>query len=477
MFPPRFRRVISSPVSPIDAPEAPPLRDPLGGVKLDLPPIKPEVLAVRVIPRIDDHLAGELGLKLPPGRRAVGLLTCTSDDALYVALDEGTKAAAVEVAYARSFYAGAAHASGPLSGEVIGVYVAGDPDEIQVALGAAQKCLAEAAWFYAADERGALAFFPHVVSSTGRYLSAQAGIAPGQPLAYLIAPPLESVIGLDAALKAAPVALARWFGPPSETNFGGGYLTGRLADCEAAARAFAAAVVDVARSPRSLSRAARAAGEALAERAAGAAAGPAADGAAAGRYRVLATGELLAEKPDHLTHLVDDQSLVPKTHPRMALRGKMDLLQGAVLDAQVAADADGCAALVGELEEVLELCRKITGAEVTGRPLGPWTLAGMDPAKVRWASHHTQELYGVPFMYPSVRHGAPVAKLYLARAMAREAERALLAALPGRGDLGLALNRMSSLLYVLTCKYVAGRYDSGRRPIGPVRGWRPPAKT
>src|SRR5262245_41950876 len=179
-------------------------------MKLELSPIKPQVLAMRVIPRIDDGLAGELGLKLGADRRAVGMLTCSSDDALYVALDEGTKAAPVEVAYAKSFYAGAAHASGPLSGEVIGVYVASDPEEIEAALRAAVKGLEEDAWFYAADEKGELALFPHVVSSTGRYLSAAAGIEPGQPMAYLIAPPLESVIGLDAALKAAPVSLLRW---------------------------------------------------------------------------------------------------------------------------------------------------------------------------------------------------------------------------------------------------------------------------
>ena len=51
-------------------------------------------------------------LELTPEQRALGLVTCTSDDALYAALDEGTKAAPVEVVYARSFYAGAAHASG-----------------------------------------------------------------------------------------------------------------------------------------------------------------------------------------------------------------------------------------------------------------------------------------------------------------------------------------------------------------------------
>ena len=437
-------------------------------IRFDLPPLKPEVLAMRVIPRVDDRLAAQLGLATAPDRRAVGMLTCTSDDALYVALDEGTKAARVEVAYAKSFYAGAAHASGPLSGEVIGIYVGPDPEEIRAALEAAVKCLEEEAWFYGVDVTPGqtVAFFPHVVSATGRYLSAAAGVEPGQPLAYFIAPPLESVIGLDAALKAAPVELVKWFGPPSETNFGGGYLSGSLPDCEAAARAFAAAVVDVARAPRSLSRAARAAGETLPTSAAGS--------PGEGRYRVLATGEVLADKPEHLTHLVDDRSLVDKTHPRMDLRGKLDLLEGHLLDAQVAADDAGTRGLVGELDEVLALIRRLVGAEVTGRPLGPWTLGGMEPARIRWASHHTFELFGVPFMYPSVRHGAPVSRLTLARAMAREAERALLRALPGRADLLLALNRVSSYLYLLTCKYAGGRYDSGRRPVGPVKGWRPP---
>ncbi len=160
----------------------------------------------------------------------------------------------------------------------------------------------------------------------------------------------------------------------------------------------------------------------------------------------------------------------------MDLRGKLDLLEGAIFDAQVAADSEGARDLVGELEESLALVRRIVGAEVTGRPLGEWKLAGMEPAQIRHASHHTQELYGVPFMYPSVRHGIVVAKLYLARASAREAERALLRALPERADLLLALNRLSSLLYVLTCKYVGGRYDLGRKPVGPVKGWRPPPR-
>jgi ethanolamine utilization protein EutL len=433
---------------------------------VDLVPVKPRVLAARSIPRVDEAMARTLGL--PDGLRAVALITCSSDDALYVALDEGTKAAPVQVVYARSFYAGSSYPSGPLSGEAIGIYAARDPDETAAALAACRRCLDEEAWFYAADERAELAFFPHVVRATGGYLSKEAGIPVGAPMAYLIAPPLESVVGLDAALKAAPVELAKWFGPPSETNYGGGYLTGALDHCEAAARAFAAAVVDVARAPLDERRAARAAGEAPGARPAGP--------AGTGRFRVLATGERLAEKPEHLTHLVDDQSLVGKSHPRMPLRGKLDTLQGLLLEAQLAADAEGARALVGEIGEALELVRAMVGAEVMDRPLAPWKLAGLLPDEIRRASHRTFELWGVPFMYPSVQQGPVVAKLYLARAYAREAELALYTAFPGEGerdDLKLALNRLSSALYVMTVKYVAGRYGGERRRLGPVKGWKP----
>jgi ethanolamine utilization protein EutL len=441
-----------------------------------LRPLPARVLAIRTIARVDDALAASW--KLPDGMRSLGLITCTSDDALYVALDAGTKAAPVEVVYARSFYAGAAHASGPLSGEVMGAYAGTDPDEVQAALEACVRCLEDEAMFYAADELGTLAIFPHVVRSTGRWLAREASVEVGAPIAYLIAPPLESMIGLDAAMKAAPVSLQKWFGPPTETNFGGAYLTGTLADCEAAARAFAAAIVDVARAPIDLHRSARGAGEEPGARPAG---------KAGGRFVVLATGERLADKPEHLTHLRDDASLVGKGHPRMLLRGKLDTLQGALLDAQVAADAASASGLVGDLGEALELVRRMVGAEVMDRPLGPFTLGGLDAGKIRWASHHTHELYRVPFMYPSVRQGAPVAKLALARALAREAELAFYVAFENgaapsnappypeaQADLALALNRLSSALYLMQVRYVGGAYGKDdERPIGPIRGWQP----
>jgi ethanolamine utilization protein EutL len=55
--------------------------------------------------------------------------------------------------------------------------------------------------------------------------------------------------GLDAALKAADVTMAAFYGPPSETNFGGGLLTGSQSACKAACEAFKNAVLFVAENP------------------------------------------------------------------------------------------------------------------------------------------------------------------------------------------------------------------------------------
>jgi ethanolamine utilization protein EutL len=72
----------------------------------------------------------------------------------------------------------------------------------------------------------------------------------GSALSYLIAPPLESMYAMDAALKAADVILCKLFAPPSETNFGGGILSGTRSACEAASAAFASAVAEVAEQPK-----------------------------------------------------------------------------------------------------------------------------------------------------------------------------------------------------------------------------------
>ncbi len=212
-----------------------------------LDPVKPNILATRLIPNVHPDYAEQLGLR--PDQRSLALITCDIDDSLYVALDEATKMAEVEVVYARSFYAGSGYPSGPLSGEIIGMLAGPDPAEARAGLNACIAYAQESAWFYSANDDDSQVFFPHTISRSGSYLSQEAGVPEGTPLAYLIAPPIEATYAIDAALKAAEVTLRVWWKPPSETNFAGALLSGSQSACRAACMAFQDAVLDVARDP------------------------------------------------------------------------------------------------------------------------------------------------------------------------------------------------------------------------------------
>ncbi len=210
-------------------------------------PLKSAVLSMKIIPRVNEELRTQL--ELPEGHYSIGLFTADCDDVAYTALDESTKKADVKVVYAKSFYGGAANANTKLAGEIIGIISGPNPAEVRAGLDTINDVIANEAWFYSANEDDTICYYAYCISRSGSYLSEVAGVPQGTAIAYLIAPPEESVYGMDAALKAADVTLSAFYGPPSETNFGGGLLTGEQSACKAACLAFADAVKSVAASP------------------------------------------------------------------------------------------------------------------------------------------------------------------------------------------------------------------------------------
>jgi ethanolamine utilization protein EutL len=210
-------------------------------------PLKSKVLTMKIIPNANADLIKELDL--PEGHRSIGLFTTDCDDVAYTALDEATKKADVKVVYGKSFYGGAANANTKLAGEVIGIISGPNPAEVRSGLDAVCDVIENDAYFISANEDDTVVYYAHCISRSGSYLSKIAGINEGESIAYLIAPPEEAIYGLDAALKAADVRMAAFYGPPSETNFGGGLLTGSQSACKAACDAFAEAVKYIAANP------------------------------------------------------------------------------------------------------------------------------------------------------------------------------------------------------------------------------------
>lgn len=166
------------------------------------------------------------------------------------------------------------------------------------------------------------------------------------------------------------------------------------------------------------------------------------------RYRLL-SGGYTEEKPEHMTHL-NGETLVPKTHPRILFRGKMDTLESELLLCQLSDST-----LEAPVGEILGLARKIIRCDVLEEELKWDTLCGLTESQQRKRSHFPQEYYGQPHFMPSFADGMVIAQLNRARCVAREAELAAVKAFSDREgnltrqDIPQALNRMSSMLYLL----------------------------
>ena len=157
----------------------------------------------------------------------------------------------------------------------------------------------------------------------------------------------------------------------------------------------------------------------------------------------LEGGGYMDEKPEHMTHLNGD-TLVPKTHPRIAFRGRLDSLEGEMMLCQLALPH-----LQAELGELLGLARAVLQCEVLEKPLEEKPLCGLTEGDIRRRSHFPQEYYGQPHFMPEVTDGETILRLNQLRTMIRATELAAVAAIPHREDLLRALNRMSSMVYLL----------------------------
>ena len=165
-------------------------------------------------------------------------------------------------------------------------------------------------------------------------------------------------------------------------------------------------------------------------------------------YRLL-NGAVLTEKPEQMTHLYGNV-LVPKTHPRIAFRGAMDTLESELVLCQLK-----CPGWRQELGEILNLSRMLIRCEVMEESVPEGKLCGLTEGEQRKHSHRPQDFYGQAHFMPEYTDGETVLLLNKCRCAARSAELAAARAFirddgtTERQDVLKALNRMSSMLYIL----------------------------
>lgn len=148
---------------------------------------------------------------------------------------------------------------------------------------------------------------------------------------------------------------------------------------------------------------------------------------------------------------LDAATLVPKSHPRIMLRGKLDTLLAATVLAQTQFDPKNRLSpyLKECLADVADWIMHILTAEVSGGACVSHTVGGMAAPVLCAVSRDPGKYLGLdPFM-PNTAMGANAALLNWLRALAREAEVAAARSGLERADIAEALNVLSSAVYVL----------------------------
>ena len=163
----------------------------------------------------------------------------------------------------------------------------------------------------------------------------------------------------------------------------------------------------------------------------------------------LLNGGTMVRKREHRSHLYGDV-LVEKTHPRILFRGAVDTLEAELLLSSQAAPK-----WQKELKEILEFTRKLISCDVLEELVEEGKLCGLAEDEIHKRSHFPQDFYGQPHFMPEVTDGPALLQLNRARCAARAAELTAVQAfsnregVPTRTDIIKALNRVSSMLYLL----------------------------
>ena len=179
------------------------------------------------------------------------------------------------------------------------------------------------------------------------------------------------------------------------------------------------------------------------------------------RFR-LENGAIMEEKPEHMTHLHGDV-LVSKTHPRIRFRGVMDEVQAEILLCQLIVSRK----LQERLGELLGCARRLIRCDVLDEAVPEEKLGGMTEQQLRERSHRPQDFYGQTHFMPEANDGREILELNRLRCVVRRAELVAVEAfvdekgVPTRPDILKALNRMSSLVYILMIETKAGQQKRG----------------
>ena len=195
--------------------------------------IDAHVVMEKLVPRITEEYRKIYDI--PENHESMAIFSADCEDVMWLAVDDATKKAKIKVIqidYSWSRYGGEITAI--ISGEKVA--------DVKSGLQYAKDYIENKSGNYSLNEEGTLGYYVDYVPRIGKYYQESLGLSEGTSIAYLVSAPVESMYGLDKALKAADVKIAELSEIPSRVNTGGAIVYGTESACRSAVEAFAEGV-------------------------------------------------------------------------------------------------------------------------------------------------------------------------------------------------------------------------------------------
>lgn len=183
------------------------------------------------------------------------------------------------------------------------------------------------------------------------------------------------------------------------------------------------------------------------------------------KYVDYETGAGYTEKPEHMTQLYGNM-LVDKNHPRIRYRGKLDSLQAQIVNAQcIIKQQEKNDLIINELGNILDIMREMMRCEILEEAFTNETIIGLTHKELRERSHNPMKFYNIKQMLlPDYSMGLTYSLLNQIRTSIREMEVLAVDAFKvnrklDRADIIQEINRLSSALHIMMCRYLAGDYS------------------
>ncbi|MEG0068248.1 MAG: ethanolamine utilization protein [Cetobacterium sp.] len=177
-------------------------------------------------------------------------------------------------------------------------------------------------------------------------------------------------------------------------------------------------------------------------------------------------GEVYVDKPEYMTQIYGNV-LVKKDNKRIVFRGKIDSLQAKWLVLSKEFESSKNVNLTKDLESIEKFIKKILISEVLGEALGDVEVLGYNLDQIKEVSHNPNKYFNRGHLFDiSKKEDEIVLKLNELRTYSRETEISAIEAFVRengaveRKDLLTALNRMSSVIYIMMLKGAVGEYGN-----------------